>query len=151
MPRFNLFKKKTNFSRLNTIFRLDINFLFIIIYSLEFFTSDLADGLSLDFNDSKSPQVFRTLLSILAILNNAIILMVSTRPPTSKSPSPFNNPSVTVPKAPITIGIIVTFMFHIFFQFPSKVEVLILLFTLFQFYSVVSQNSKVDNLEKSKI
>ena len=40
--------------------------------------------------------------------------MVSTRPPTSKSSSLFSNPLVTVPKAPITIGIIVTFMFHSF-------------------------------------
>ena len=57
--------------------------------------------------------------------------MVSTWPPTSKSSSPFNNPLVTVPKAPITNGIIVTFMFHSFFLFSSKVEVLILLFTFF--------------------
>ena len=34
--------------------------------------------------------------------------MVSTRPPTSKSSRPFNNPFVTVPKTPITIGTIVT-------------------------------------------
>ena len=53
--------------------------------------------------------------------------MVSTCPPTSKSSSPFSNPLVTVPKAPITIGIIVTCMFHSFFQFPSKVEVFILI------------------------
>ncbi len=74
---------------------------------------------------SKSPRVSRTLLRILAVLSNAVVLMVSTRPPTSKSSSPFNNPSVTVPKAPITIGTIVTLMF------PSKVEALILLFTFF--------------------
>ena len=42
--------------------------------------------------------------------------MVSTRPPTSKSSRPIDNPSVTVPKAPITIGTIDTFMFHIFFN-----------------------------------
>ena len=42
--------------------------------------------------------------------------MVSTRLPTSKFSSPFNNPLVTVPKAPITIGIIVTCMFHSFFK-----------------------------------
>ena len=42
--------------------------------------------------------------------------MVSTRPPTSKSSSPFSNPLVTVPNAPITIGIIVTCMFHSFFN-----------------------------------
>ena len=68
-------------------------------------------------SDSKSPQVSRTLLSILAVFNNAVVWMVSTRPPTSKSSRPFNNPLVTVPKAPITIGIIVTFMFHSFFNY----------------------------------
>ena len=67
-------------------------------------------------SDSKSPQVSRTLLSILAVLNNAVDWMVSTRPPTSKSSSPFSNPLVTVPNAPITIGIIVTCMFHSFFS-----------------------------------
>ena len=91
-------------------------------------------------SDSKSPQVSRTRLSILAVFNNAIVWMVSTRPPTSKSSRLFNNPLVTVPKAPITIGIIVTFMFHsFFFQFSSKVEVLISLFTFSQFCSVVRQ------------
>ena len=66
--------------------------------------------------DSKSPQVSRTFLSILAVLKKVVVGMVSTRPPTSKSSSPFNNPLVTVPKAPITIGIIVTFMLHSFFN-----------------------------------
>ena len=42
--------------------------------------------------------------------------MVSTRQPTSKSSSPFNKPLVTVPKVPITFGIIVTFMFHNFYN-----------------------------------
>ena len=45
--------------------------------------------------------------------------MVSTRLPTSNSSRPFNNPLVTVPKAPITIGIIVTFLFLFFFFFNS--------------------------------
>ena len=67
-------------------------------------------------SDSKSPQVSRTLLSILAVLSNVVIWIVSTRPPTSKSSRLFNNPLVTVPKAPITIGKIVTFMFHSFFN-----------------------------------
>ena len=100
-------------------------------------------------SDSKSPQVSRTLLSILAVLNNVVVWTVSTRPPTSKPSSPFNNPLVTVPKAPITIGIIVTFMFHSFFQFSSKVEVFILIFTVIQFYSVFSRDSKVDNFASS--
>ena len=70
-------------------------------------------------SDSKSPQVSRTLLSILAVFNNAVVWMVSTCPPTSKSSSPFINPLVTVPKAPITIGIIVTFMFHYYHHYYS--------------------------------
>ena len=100
-------------------------------------------------SDSKSPQVTSTLLSILAVLSNAVVWMAFTRPPTSKSSSPFSNPLVTVPNAPITIGIIVTYMFNSFFQFPSKVEVLILLFTFFQFYSVSSRDSKVDYFASS--
>ena len=71
-------------------------------------------------SDNKSSQVSRTLLSILSVLNNAVVWIVSTRPPTSKSSSPFNNPLVTVPKAPITIGIIVTFMFHSFFNSRAR-------------------------------
>ena len=38
--------------------------------------------------------------------------MVSICPVISKSPNPFNDPLVTVRRAPTTIGIIVTFMFH---------------------------------------
>ena len=67
-------------------------------------------------SDSKSPQVSRTRLWILAVLSNAVIWIVSTRPPISKSSRPFNNPLVIVPNAPITIGTIVTFMFHSFFN-----------------------------------
>ena len=36
-------------------------------------------------SDSKSPQVSRTHLRILAVLSNAVIRIVSTRPPTSVS------------------------------------------------------------------
>ena len=50
-----------------------------------------------------------------------------------------------MPNAPITIGTIVTFMFHSFFQFSSKVEVFIFLFTFLQIYSVVRRENKVDN------
>ena len=67
-------------------------------------------------SDSKSPQVSRTLLSIVAILNIVVFWMVFTRPLISKSSRPFNNPLVTVLKAPMMIGIIVTFMFHVFFN-----------------------------------
>ena len=67
-------------------------------------------------SDSKSPQVSWTRLRILAVLSNAVVWIVSTRPPTSESSGPFNDPLVIVPKAPITIGTIVTFMFHSFFK-----------------------------------
>ena len=66
--------------------------------------------------DSKSPQVFRALFSILVVFNNAVVWVVSTRPPTSKSSRLFHNPLVTVPKATITIGTSVTYTFHIFFN-----------------------------------
>ena len=74
-------------------------------------------------SDNKSPQVSRTLRGILADLNNAIVWIVSTRPFISKSSSPGNNPLVTLPSAPITIGISATFMFCslFFFQFSSKI------------------------------
>ena len=60
-----------------------------------------------------------------------------------RPPVPFYNPLVTVPNAPITIDIIDTFMFHFFFQFRSKVEVLTVLFPFCQLYSVVSWDSRV--------
>ena len=66
--------------------------------------------------DRQSPEVSRTQISILDVLNRAVVSMVSTRPLTSKSSSPFSNPLVTVPNAPITIGIIVTSMFQSFFN-----------------------------------
>ena len=72
-------------------------------------------------NDSKSPQVSRILLSILAVHNNAGVWMVSTRLPNSKSSCHFDNLLVTVPNAPITIGIIVTWMCStVFFSIPLQ-------------------------------
>ena len=91
-------------------------------------------------NDSKSPQVSRTLPSILADLKIAVVWMVSTRPVISNSASSFINPLVTVLRAPITIGITVTFMFHRFFSS---------FFTFFQLYSVVNWDSRVHNSASS--
>ena len=85
-------------------------------------------------SDCKSPQVSRTFLSILTVLSNVVVWMVSARPLISESSSLFNKPLVTIQKAPVTIGIIATFIFHSFFQFPSKAKVFILFFfTFFQF------------------
>ena len=67
--------------------------------------------------DSKSPWVSRTRLSILAVLSNAVVWIVSTRPPNSmSSPRPFNNPLVIFPNAPITIGTIVISCSTVFFN-----------------------------------
>ena len=84
-------------------------------------------------SDSKSPQVFRTLLRILADLNNAVVWMVSIHPVISKSSSPFNNPLVTVLRVQIKIGIIVTFMFHIFFNSRARSGYLFLFSYSFSF------------------
>ena len=67
-------------------------------------------------SDYKTPQVSRTPLRILVVLTNAVVWILSTRPPTSKSSRPFNYPLVIVPNAPITIGTIATFIFHSFFN-----------------------------------
>ena len=66
-------------------------------------------------SDSKSPQVSRTLLCILADRNNAVVWRVFTQPLISKSSCLCTNFLRTVPRAPITIGINVSFMFHSFF------------------------------------
>ena len=84
-----------------------------------------------------SPQVSSTLLSILADLNNAVIWIVSTHSLMSKSSNPFTQN---------TNKNWYNCHFHVpqllfFFQFPRKVEVLILLFAFFQLYSVISRDS----------
>ena len=99
-------------------------------------------------SDRKSPQFSRTILSILAALNNVGVLRVSTCSLISMFSSPFTNPLVTVLSTPIIVCITVIFMFNslffvLFFQFSRKVLVLISLFAFLQFYLVVSLNRKV--------
>ena len=109
------------------------NYYYLLLesFSHQFFTSVLVFHWSL--SDSKSPQVSRILHSILAILNNVVVWMVFTCPPTSKSSSPFNNPLVTVPKSPITINMIVTFMFHNFFYSLARYRYLSIFSLFFSF------------------
>ena len=97
-------------------------------------------------SDSKSSQVSRTLLSILAILSNVVIWIVSTRLPTFTSSRPFNYPLVIVLNAPITIDTIAIFMFHSFFNSLARSKDL-----SFHFYSVVSWDSKVHNFASSHV
>ena len=70
---------------------------------------------------------------LLADLNNIVIWMVSTRPVISKPSSPCTNPLVTVPRVPIPIGIIITFMFHSFFNSLARSRYLSLFSHSFNF------------------
>ena len=84
-------------------------------------------------SDSKSPQVFGTLLSILADVNNTVVWMVFTRPLISKSSDPCTNPLVAGPSAPITIGITVILMFHSFSVLKHGLSI----YLFFHFLSVL--------------
>ena len=52
----------------------------IIIYSLSFSHQHRLIVFHWSLSDSNSPQVSRTLLSILAVFNNIVVWVVSTRP-----------------------------------------------------------------------
>ena len=75
--------------------------------------------------------------------------MVSTCPPTSKSSSPFSNTLVTIPNAPITIGIILKHTFNSSLNSLSISRYLSFFSYFFQFYSVVSRDSKDGNFASS--
>ena len=78
-------------------------------------------------SEKKSSKVSRSLLRILADLNNAVVRRVFSCPLISNSSSPSCNPLVTVTRGPISLvsrslsySIVV-----VFFQLSSKVQVLI--------------------------
>ena len=87
-------------------------------------------------SESKSPQVSRILLSNLTNLNK-----VSICPLISKSSSPCINTLMTAPRAPITISITVTSMFHSFSN--SLARSWYLSFFSFSFNFTVYQENKV--------
>ena len=87
----------------------------------------------MSLRDSRSFKVSRTLLSILADLNSAVVWMVSTRPLISKSSSPCTSLLVTVPSVPITIGITVIFTFHSFLSSLARSKYLSLFSYSFSF------------------
>ena len=94
-----------------------------------------------NLSDSKSPQVSVTLLNILANLNNAVVWMVSVCPLIFMSSSPFTNLLGIVPSVPITIGIIVTLMFHSFFSSLARSRYLSLYFLLILIFGLLWQQS----------
>ena len=91
----------------------------------------------------KFSQVSRTLLSILADVNDSLLWIVSTWIFIPKSFSPFNKPLGIVPSAICTIVIIVIFIFHIFLHLEHGH------FAFFYFCSGVCQNDKVSYLAGS--
>ena len=109
--------------------------LLLSFHSLEsfFFPPALADGFHRSLSDSKSPQVSRNLVIILADLNNTVVRMVSTCPIISESFSPCINTLVTVPSAPFTIGITATFIFHSFFSSITRSMYLYIFLLSFSF------------------
>ena len=68
-------------------------------------------------SDSKSPQVSRTLLSILANLSNSVVWLISTRPLISDFYSHLTKPLGIIPSALITLSINDSLTFHVFFFF----------------------------------
>ena len=98
-------------------------------------------------SDSKSLQVSRTRLGILAVFSNAFIWIVSSHPPTSKSSRPFNNPLVIVPNAPMTFGTIVTFMFLSFFNSLARSRLLSLSSHSFRFILWSTETAKLTILQ----
>ena len=119
-----------------------------IILLLASFSHQLV-GFFWSLKESSSLQVSRTLLSILANLNNAVLWMVSILPPIFDSSNPLFNALETVPSAPTTIGITVTWMFHRFFLVLWQSPIFVYLFTFFSFYFAVCWNGKIHNTASS--
>ena len=67
-------------------------------------------------SNSKYSQISGTHLCILADLNNAVVLMVTSCPLISKFSSLCTNTLLTVLRAPITFSFAVTLIFHSFFS-----------------------------------
>ena len=82
----------------------------------KFFIQVLADGFLVSLSDYKSPQVYRTRLSIVTNFNNVVVSMVLILPLISDSSSPLSKSLGIIPSARTTIGITITFMFHSFFS-----------------------------------
>ena len=97
-----------------------VNFYFIIIIIIilplrQFITRAYSDGFSREFERQQVSKASRSNHTILAVLNNAVVSMVSTRSVIPKSFSPCTNPLETVLSPAITTGITFTFMLPSFF------------------------------------
>ena len=127
-----------------------VNSIILLFTYWEFFTSALADGFFtgvwVTASLLKSSELFSLFwpFSIMLYFGWSPLLLQLPSPL-----SPFNNPLVTVPKAPITIGIIITFIFYGFFNSKTSSRYLSFFSHFFSFYSVVSRNHKVHSFGSS--
>ena len=99
-------------------------------------------------SDRKSLQVSRTLLSILADLNKAVVWLLCIRPLISKFFIPGTNSLVTVPSTPITIGITVTFLFYSFFSSVAMYRYLSLFSFFFSSFTLWSAGTAKSTLRQ---
>ena len=90
-------------------------------------------------SDSKPPHVSRILLNILIELNSVIVLVILIQLLISNSSWPLTKPLGTIPSAPITIGITITFMFDSFLSSLARSKYS----SFFDSLSVVRQGGKV--------
>ena len=108
--------------------------LILSIYSFESFSEQRKLMVSRwILRDSKRPQVYRTLLNILADLNNSVVSMVFTPSLISKNSNSSFNPLVTLPRAPTTVDITVTYMLHSVFNSQARSRYLALFLLSFSF------------------
>ena len=112
---------------------------------LEFLTSALADGFHWSVNENKSPQVSRTLHSILADLNNAGVWIVCIQPLISKSSCPFYQTYQEHQRQLVNCD----FHFLGFFNSLARSRYLSFFSLFFQFPSAVRRDSKVHNSASS--
>ena len=85
----------------------------------------------------KSIQVSRTLLSILADLNTAVVWMVLILPLVSSSPNLFSRLLGTIQQAPTKISIAITFMFHSFISSTARSKYCLSFSLLFSIYDLL--------------
>ena len=111
-----------------------------------FITPVLGAGFSLKFDDGKILKVFRTLLSILADLNNSVVWIVSARSSIFDSSKSFTKPLWIIQSVPVTIRITVTFMLHTLFSSLARFKYLSLFsyFVIFlTLYSAETEKSTI--------
>ena len=90
----------------------------------------------LHLSGTKSPQISRTLLSILAEFSRAVVHMIAILPLISRSTIPLYQTFEDRFKAHQIIGITVIVIFYSFFQSSDKIQVFVYSFVFFFFFSL---------------